>query len=390
MPGPSRCCVHPTIMPPAPAPRKALDPGPDGLVYHAGIRNGRMRMRRIAGPTLWTALIMAALLQGCSSQAHRHYAITGAGTYSANLPAADGPGRILTLTLRPDGTAELVTEYVGKGDAIHSAGKWRQDGGDIRVQLLDAGGDSDGGPLTWTLVTDRLVPKSWDKSRYGEYGLPMKRSGLMAARAAQISGTVGSRLRIAWPAEAWIRLQLEDVTRPDGAPVLVAEATVRTHGKQPPVAFELPFDSFAIDPSRAYAVQADVRDKERLLFSTAAPVPVLTRGYPTKVEIEVGPPADAKIHLDLTKLDDEGLYGPPDGRRAMAFEFCIPSTEECEREVRAIDAELQLQAGAPGRIGCGPDQILCIGSTHRKDYRAVLHRLAALPYVERIEEFIGE
>jgi hypothetical protein len=42
--------------------------------------------------------------------------------------------------------------------------------------------------------------------------------------------------------------------------------------------------------------------------------------------------------------------------------------------------------GSPGRIGCGPDQVLVIGNTHRPDFAFVLQRLAELPYVERIEQ----
>jgi len=103
-----------------------------------------------------------------------------------------------------------------------------------------------------------------------------------------------------------------------------------------------------------------------------------------------GPPADAKIHLDLTKLDSDGLYGPPDGRRALSYEFCIPAIPACEREVLMVDGSIQLERDAPGRVGCGPGQTLCIGSTHRTDYRTVLRRLSRLPYVERIEECLFE
>ncbi len=99
-----------------------------------------------------------------------------------------------------------------------------------------------------------------------------------------------------------------------------------------------------------------------------------------------GTEVDAKIHLDLAILDADGLHGPPGGRRALDYEFCIPATSACERAVLEIDKSVRLQRGAPGRIGCGPDQILCIGNTHRKDYRTVLRRLAGLPYVTRIQE----
>jgi hypothetical protein len=43
-----------------------------------------------------------------------------------------------------------------------------------------------------------------------------------------------------------------------------------------------------------------------------------------------------------------------------------------------------------GRIGCTGDQYLCVGSTHQPGFRAVLARLARLPYIDRIEQSFGE
>jgi hypothetical protein len=71
---------------------------------------------------------------------------------------------------------------------------------------------------------------------------------------------------------------------------------------------------------------------------------------------------------------------------AVAYEFCIPNTEACHREVRAIDSTVEFMAGSRGRIGCGKGTCLCIGSTHQPRYRSVLHALAQLPYIERITE----
>ena len=107
---------------------------------------------------------------------------------------------------------------------------------------------------------------------------------------------------------------------------------------------------------------------------------------------QAGPPPGerpehaAKIELDLDELNDAGLKGAPDGLRAVSYEFCIPDRPEYEAEVRRIDAQIAIMHGARGRIGCGPDEVLCVGSTHQSGFRTVLFRLAALPYVERIVE----
>ena len=34
-----------------------------------------------------------------------------------------------------------------------------------------------------------------------------------------------------------------------------------------------------------------------------------------------------KITFDMSRLDKDGLYGPPNGKRALSYEFCIPKTE---------------------------------------------------------------
>ncbi len=100
----------------------------------------------------------------------------------------------------------------------------------------------------------------------------------------------------------------------------------------------------------------------------------------------VGLAPEQKIQFDLTRLDADGLRGPADGRVAVAYEFCIPNTAECRAQVRRIDAGVQFLPGSRGRLGAGPDECLCLGSTHQKHFRRTLRSLAALPYVRRIIE----
>ena len=99
-----------------------------------------------------------------------------------------------------------------------------------------------------------------------------------------------------------------------------------------------------------------------------------------------GPDNWRKVELDLTQLDAEGLRGPADGKTAVAYEFCIPNTEPCKAQVLAIDASIEFMPGSRGRIGASPQQCLCVGSTHQKNYQQVLRSLANLPFVSRIIE----
>jgi hypothetical protein len=96
------------------------------------------------------------------------------------------------------------------------------------------------------------------------------------------------------------------------------------------------------------------------------------------------------IRFDLSPLDDNGLYGPPDGLRSLDYEFCIPSGEPYAGEVKAIDPSARFHSGSPGRIGCAGDQSLVLGNTHQPDFREILGKLAALPYVTRIDQAFFE
>jgi len=98
----------------------------------------------------------------------------------------------------------------------------------------------------------------------------------------------------------------------------------------------------------------------------------------------------ALIGFDLSRLNASGLQGPPDGLRALDYEFCIPNGPAFRAQVAAIDPSARFHPGSRGRIGCMPDQILVLGNTHQDGFRAILHALAGLPYVARINEAVFE
>jgi hypothetical protein len=101
--------------------------------------------------------------------------------------------------------------------------------------------------------------------------------------------------------------------------------------------------------------------------------------------VEPQGPVLGVIGFDLCEIDADGLVGPPGGKVALDYELCIPAAERFVAEVQAIDDSARFQPHSPGRIGCGPDQVLVLGNTQGPDFAFVLQRLADLPYVERIE-----
>ncbi|OED44365.1 hypothetical protein ACH42_07710 [Endozoicomonas sp. (ex Bugula neritina AB1)] len=95
---------------------------------------------------------------------------------------------------------------------------------------------------------------------------------------------------------------------------------------------------------------------------------------------------DNKIEFDLKRLDQDGLYGVSDGKRALSYEFCIPGTVESAQQVMSIDPSVIIYKDSKGRVGCTNDQFLAIGDTFQKDYRITLQQLVNLDYVTKVIE----
>ena len=98
----------------------------------------------------------------------------------------------------------------------------------------------------------------------------------------------------------------------------------------------------------------------------------------------------SKISVDLDSLNEEGLYGPPDGLRALDFKFCIPVKDEFKNEVEQIDPSIKIYSGNGSKQGCGEGEYLCIGNTHQQDFKEKLIKLASLDYIIRIDRMIWE
>lgn len=121
-------------------------------------------------------LLVCLLLGGCFLRKPAPFDAT-VGVYNARLPSADSSGRIVTLWLERAGTAVLETVYVGKGQAPVEHGHWSVRDDEVTVVLLDHDDRPTGETFVFTRVENRLVPKTWDRGRYGDTGLPLTRRG---------------------------------------------------------------------------------------------------------------------------------------------------------------------------------------------------------------------
>jgi len=103
----------------------------------------------------------------------------------------------------------------------------------------------------------------------------------LAQGAASVTGEVLYRERIALPPSARVIVQLQDVSFADAAAPVLAEQTIDTAGKGPPYAFQLAYDPAKIDARFSYAVRAEIKDGDTLLFTTTERYPVITQGNPS-------------------------------------------------------------------------------------------------------------
>lgn len=103
--------------------------------------------------------------------------------------------------------------------------------------------------------------------------------------AAEVSGTISYRERIALPPDAVIKVRLVDVSRADAPALLLGEQVFEAGGRQVPFRFEIPYDPDSIDERMTYAVQARIEKDGQLIFISDQHYAVITRGAPTSVDL---------------------------------------------------------------------------------------------------------
>lgn len=110
--------------------------------------------------------------------------------------------------------------------------------------------------------------------------------GLFASKKSGVlTGTVAYRERIALPADAVIYVKLSDVTRPDSLGPTIAESKFSAEGRQPPIPFELRYDTREVLDTHIYVVRASIRHGGRMLFATDTAYPVITQGKPMTADL---------------------------------------------------------------------------------------------------------
>lgn len=83
----------------------------------------------------------------------------------------------------------------------------------------------------------------------------------------RLVGSVRYAERIALPPDATLTMELLDVSRMDARAERLARLALPTRGRQPPLAFELPFHPDDLKPGRRYLLRATLISGGELLFS---------------------------------------------------------------------------------------------------------------------------
>ncbi len=103
-----------------------------------------------------------------------------------------------------------------------------------------------------------------------------------------VSGTVVYRERIALTENAVVVIKLLDVSRADAPSITIGEQVIENPG-QIPIAFEIEYNTNDIDDRFTYAVRAEIRENDRLIFTTTTSYPVITNGNPTQADLVLKP-----------------------------------------------------------------------------------------------------
>jgi putative lipoprotein len=117
-------------------------------------------------------------------------------------------------------------------------------------------------------------------------GCGLGRSGSGGSFPPEVTGTVTYRERFVLPPDAELRVTLYEAKGAGAEPTFIAEQTVPRPG-QVPLRFRVAFPPSVIDARAGYTLVARIEIGGRLAFVSEQPVPVLTLGNPSAVDIVV-------------------------------------------------------------------------------------------------------
>jgi putative lipoprotein len=128
-----------------------------------------------------------------------------------------------------------------------------------------------------------------------------------------LRGTATYRERMALPPSAVLEATLENGSKADAPAEIVGRTRLERPGN-PPIRFQIPYDTSRIDPSGRYTVRATITVDGKPFFTTDRHHPVLTAGSGSEVELllrRVGASTAADESLENTYWKLTHLEGTP-------------------------------------------------------------------------------
>lgn len=127
-----------------------------------------------------------------------------------------------------------------------------------------------------------------------------------ASRSYAVSGTVSYRERLILPADSVIVVRLEDVTRGQAYPNVVAEQRL-VPNSMAVTQFSLPYQYGTIDPNATYVVNAWIEQGGRILFRNNKVYQVLTKTAPSSgIHVELEQVAAMFVPSPVTTVQPAG------------------------------------------------------------------------------------
>lgn len=114
--------------------------------------------------------------------------------------------------------------------------------------------------------------------------------GACASRSNAVTGTVSYRERLILPADSQVVVRLEDISKGQSYPKVVAEQRILPNSAGV-TQFALPYTLNDVNPQATYVVNAWVEQGGRILYRNAKLYAVLTKGSPT-----------SNIHVELEQV----------------------------------------------------------------------------------------
>jgi len=146
-------------------------------------------------------------------------------------------------------------------------------------------------------------------------------TGEGGGKKGTITGTVTLLQRADLPADAELRVSLEDVSLQDAPAGLIAETRIPAGGKNLPMPFTLEYDAGLIEDSHAYNIRGEIFLGGEPRFTTTQSYPVLTREASSHADLilmalesQASTRPLVGTHWVLTELAGRSLTKTPTGR----------------------------------------------------------------------------